>query len=71
MDICSAQSGTLRPGTVVKTLATSYFSQKHIGLSALQVEPAVSYLLVTRVKGSVYAPPPADSGRPEVLRPAH
>lgn len=53
MDICSAQSGTLPPGTVVKALATSYFSQEHIGLSALQVEPAVSYLLVTRVRGSV------------------
>ena len=34
-------------------LATSYVSQNYIGLSALQVEPAVSYLLVTRVKGSV------------------
>ena len=43
----------LRPGVVVKRLATSYVSQNFIGLSVLQVEPAVSYLLVTRVKGGV------------------
>ncbi|MGN6679267.1 MAG: hypothetical protein ACTHKL_16005 [Streptosporangiaceae bacterium] len=53
MDICSTQSGALQPGTVVKHLATSYFSQKFIGLSVWQVEPTVSYVLVTRAKGSV------------------
>jgi hypothetical protein len=50
---CVAQSGALRPGTVVKRLQTSYRSQEHIGMSILQVDPAVSYLLVTRAKGSV------------------
>ncbi|MGN6678045.1 MAG: hypothetical protein ACTHKL_09670 [Streptosporangiaceae bacterium] len=52
MDLCSPQSGQLQPGTVVKRLATSSISQKFIGLSVWQVEPAVSYLLVTRAKGS-------------------
>lgn len=50
---CSSQSGPLRPGTIVKNLQTSYVSQQHIGMSVLQVGPAVNYLLVTRAKGSV------------------
>lgn len=49
-DMCNAQSGALRPGTVVKHLAGSYSSDR--GLNVLQVEPAVSYLLVTRATGS-------------------
>jgi hypothetical protein len=49
-DMCNVQAGALRPGTVVKSLAGSYASD--IGLNVLQVEPAVSYLLVTRAKGS-------------------
>jgi hypothetical protein len=50
---CSNQSGPLQPGTIVKNLQTAYVSQQHIGMSVLQVDPTVSYLLVTRVKGSV------------------
>ncbi|HEX7993050.1 MAG TPA: hypothetical protein VF506_03960, partial [Streptosporangiaceae bacterium] len=50
---CVAQSGALLPGTMVKRLQTSYRSQEHIGMSILQVAPAVSYLLVTRAKGGV------------------
>ena len=47
---------------MVKRLATSYISQDYIGLSVLQVEPAVSYLLVTRVKGSVLRLRPQNLG---------
>jgi len=49
-NMCSAQSGPLRPGTVVKSVVGSYSSD--IGFDILHVEPAVSYLLVTRAKGS-------------------
>jgi hypothetical protein len=59
--VCSAQSG-LRPGTIVKALGTSYFSQEFIGLSELQVQPAVSYLLVTKAKGSVIRLRPTSLG---------
>ena len=52
-DLCKTQSGALGPGLVVKSLITSYYSQRYIGLSVLQVEPAVNYLLVTRENGSV------------------
>jgi hypothetical protein len=49
-NMCSSQSGALRLGIVVKSLAGAYSS--NIGISVLQVEPKVSYLLVTRAKGS-------------------
>ncbi len=52
MNLCSTQSGALRPGVVVKRLVTSHFFNIHLGLSVLQVDPAVSYLLVTRAQGS-------------------
>ncbi len=42
----------LRPGVVVKRLVASHFFNIHLGLSVLQVDPAVSYLLVTRAQGS-------------------
>jgi hypothetical protein len=51
MDICNGTSGILRPGTVVKSLATAYYSGEHIGLSVLQLRRDAAYLLVTRAKG--------------------
>jgi len=51
MNICSTQAGPLRPGVVAKRLVTSHFFNIHLGLSVLQVDPAVSYLLVTRSQG--------------------
>jgi hypothetical protein len=59
-DMCSARSGALRPGTVVKSLVGVYSSD--IGLHVLQVEPAVSYLLVTRAKGSALRLHPMELG---------
>jgi hypothetical protein len=52
MDICSAQSAPLRRGVVVKRMVTSHYFDIHLGLSVLQVDPAVSYLLVTRAHSS-------------------
>jgi len=49
-DMCNGQSGALKPGTVVKFLAGSHSSD--LGLNILQVEPAVSYLMVTRPNGN-------------------
>ena len=51
MDICNGTSGVLPAGTVVKSLATSYYSGEHIGLSVLELGRDVGYLLVTRAKG--------------------
>ena len=51
MDICNARSAVMPHGTVVRSLATAYYSGEHIGLSVVQVGPDVGYLLVTRAKG--------------------
>jgi RNA polymerase sigma-70 factor (sigma-E family) len=63
MDFCTTQPVVLRPGTVAKRLFVSYYSQEHIGLSVLQVRPDVSYLLVTRAKGSALRLRPQALGR--------
>lgn len=52
MDFCTTQPAVLPPATVVRKLATAYYSGEHIGLSVVQVSPDVGYLLVTRPKGS-------------------
>jgi hypothetical protein len=62
MNICSTQSGPLRPGVVAKRLVTSHFFNIHLGLSVLQVDPAVSYLLVTRSQGGALRLPTAILG---------
>jgi hypothetical protein len=50
MDVCNNQAGPLKPGTVIKGLVSSHASP--LGLTVLQAQPRVSYLLVTRAHGS-------------------